>query len=134
MSAGIPPRGNHLFERVADDVAYLRGACCVRCGESVFPARMVCPRCRAATMRPVRLGPYGELYSFTISNVAPEGWEAPYLQAFVELPQGIRVFTLISSAVAPSVDALRVGQAMELVLEAIAPARPELTYKFRPRA
>jgi hypothetical protein len=122
-----------LFEQVADGRAVLRGSGCARCGEKVFPARVVCPRCRESTMRPERLGPYGVLYSFTVSNVAPAGWQAPYLQAFVALSEGPRVFTLISAEVEPRIDALTVGQSMELVLEPLTPVRPELTYKFRPR-
>ena len=83
-------------------------------------------------MRGTMLGPRARLYSFTVSNVAPAGWEAPYLQAFIELPEGPRVFTLISDEVEPRLDALEVGQPMELVIEPVAPNRGEETYKFRP--
>ncbi len=133
---GDPPpvSGADQFERGEDGVAYLRGSRCERCGEHLFPARVVCPRCRLSTTRPMRLGPNATLFSFTVSLVAPDGWQAPYLQAFVELSQGPRVFTLISDEVEPRIDALEVGQPMELVIEPITSARPEWTYKFRPLA
>lgn len=127
------PDSSELFERADDGLAYLRGSRCERCGENVFPARVVCPRCRKTTMRPVRLSRQGALFSFTVSNVAPEGLQVPYLQAFVELDDGPRVFTLISSEVEPRLDALAVGEPMELVIEPITPVRSELVYKFRPR-
>jgi uncharacterized OB-fold protein len=122
-----------LFECDENGLAYLRGSCCERCAEYVFPSRVVCPRCRLSTMRPVRMGRAGTLFSFTVSHVAPEGWQAPYLQAFVELSEGPRVFTLISDDIQPRIDALELGQPMELVIEPQTEARPELTYKFRPR-
>ncbi len=83
-------------------------------------------------MRETRLGPQGRLYSYTVAHVAPAGWRAPYLQAFVELPEGPRVFTLISDELEPRLDALQVGQRMEVVIEPASPDRPDLTYKFRP--
>jgi uncharacterized OB-fold protein len=133
MSGSRAVRVAGLFDRDENGLAYLRGSCCERCAEHVFPSRVVCPRCRLSTMRPVRLGREGTLFSFTVAHVAPEGWKAPYLQAFVELSEGPRVFTLISDEIQPRIDALELGQPMELVIEPQTEARPELTYKFRPR-
>ena len=83
----------------------------------------------------VPLSRTGRLYSFTVAHTAVGGWKAPYLQAYVELPEGIHVFTLISEAVEAREDALRVGMPMELVVEPVrqVPGGPALaTYKFRP--
>ena len=115
---------------------YLRGSRCRECGDVCFPFRPVCPRCKAEEAEEIALGSGASLYSFTVCYIAPEGWRAPYLQAYVELPEGIRVFTLISDTVPPSADSLRVGMPMELVME---PARTGpggetyITYKFRPQ-
>lgn len=133
MSAAPAVRAAGLFERDENGVAYLRGSCCEHCAEHVFPSRVICPRCRLSTMRPARLGPEGTLFSFTVSHVAPEGFDAPYLQAFVQLSEGPRVFSLISDEIEPRLDALELGQPMELVIEPKTAARTELIYKFRPR-
>lgn len=83
-------------------------------------------------MTEMRLGEAARLYSFTVCHSAPSGWPAPYLQAYVELPEGIRVFTLISDEVEPTADALDVGTPMELVVEPVHPGSEALTYKYRP--
>jgi uncharacterized protein len=83
-------------------------------------------------MDEVLLGKRGRLYSFTICHAAPRGWDAPYFQAYVELPEGIRIFTLVSSDVEPRPDVLSVGMPMELVVEPVQPREQALTYKYRP--
>lgn len=83
-------------------------------------------------MVPAKLGQRGTLYSFTVCHVAPEGWQAPYLQAYIELPEGLRIFSLISSTVQPRADALAVGNEMELVIEPVQSGSEVLTFKYRP--
>lgn len=86
-------------------------------------------------MTAVALSRTARLYSFTVAHTAVGDWKAPYLQAYVELPEGPRIFTLISEVVPPRNDALEVGMAMELVVEPIreTPDGTRLvTYKFRP--
>ncbi len=78
------------------------------------------------------LGERGALYSFTVCHVAPTGWEAPYLQAYVEIPEGIRIFSLVASDVPARADSLRPGTGMELVLESVQPGAEVTTYKYRP--
>jgi uncharacterized OB-fold protein len=83
-------------------------------------------------MAPAKLGQHGMLYSFTVCHVAPEGWEAPYFQAYIQLPEGMRIFSLISSEIEPKANALQVGTEMELVIERVRPGTDVLTYKYRP--
>lgn len=83
-------------------------------------------------MSPHRIGRTGVLYGFTVCHTAPSGWRAPYLQAYVELPERIRVFTLVSDAVEPAADALTVGAPMRLVVEPVHPGAATVTYKYRP--
>ncbi len=123
------------FDRDPQGEPCLLGSRCVRCGEHFFPRRQVCPRCKEMSTEPVRLSRVGRLYSFTVCHIAPSGWKAPYLQAFVELPEGLRVFTLISDEVQPAADALEVGMPMEVVVEPARTAEPGahyVSYKFRP--
>jgi uncharacterized OB-fold protein len=83
-------------------------------------------------MVPARLGQRGTLYSFTVCHVAPAGWRAPYLQAYVQLGEGLRVFSLVSDSVEPMVAALSEGMEMELVIEPVRPGEELLTFKYRP--
>lgn len=118
---------------VGPDGPRLLASCCERCGRYAFPGRQVCPRCKRRSMIPVKLGQQGTLYSFTVCHVAPEGWHAPYFQAYIRLPEGLRIFSLISSSVEPRADALRVGMGMELVVEPVEPTSEVVTFKYRPR-
>lgn len=117
---------------IAPDGPWLLASQCERCGAYAFPARSVCSRCKTRSAKLAKLGRRGTLYSFTVCHVAPAGWQAPYLQAYVELPEGLRVFSLISSSVAPRVDALETGMEMELVVEPVQPGEDLVTFKYRP--
>jgi uncharacterized OB-fold protein len=83
-------------------------------------------------MNGVALGERATLFSFTICHAAPAGWDPPYFQAYVELPEGIHAFTLVSSDVEVRADALSVGMPMELVVEPVQPGDGIVTYKYRP--
>lgn len=130
--AGPAPLLPGLFAVDADGAPWLLGGRCGHCGEALFPVRSVCPRCKRAEMEELRLGRGARLFSFTVCHAAPAGWRAPYLQAYVELPERLRVFTLISDEVEPRADALEVGMAMELVVEPLSHDPEVVTYKFRP--
>jgi uncharacterized OB-fold protein len=116
--------------------ACLVGSRCDSCAIVVFPAMPVCPQCgEHAAMREVEIGRSATLYSFSIARVAPQGFVAPYYQAFVELAEGPRVFSLIGSEVPIRDGVLREGQPMRLVVERLAetPEKRDLfTYKYVP--
>jgi uncharacterized OB-fold protein len=96
----------------------------------------VCPSCRRnGVMEEVELGRTGKLYSHTIAYVAPNGFTAPYFQAFVELPEGPRVFSLIGSECPVERGVLEDGIEMRLIVERVADTperRDQLTYKYVP--
>lgn len=120
------------------DAPHLIGSRCRRCGLSVFPRMGVCPVCvEEDTMEPAPMGRSGRLFQYTIAHTAIEGFEAPYFQAYVDLPEGPRIFSLISSEVPVRGDALELGMPLELVIEPVrtdAQGRVVLTYKYRPAA
>lgn len=114
---------------------YLIGSRCGDCGHVAFPPREVCPAClNDGNIRQVPLSRKGQIDTYTVSRVAPPGFEAPYIQAFVRLPEGPRIFTLITDC-PPVEGALEIGQEVELVVERL--SRDEqgnelIGYKFRP--
>ncbi len=116
--------------------ACLVGARCDECGTVVFPRMPVCPSCLTnGAMRDVDIGRTGKLFSHTIARFAPKGFVAPFFQAFIDLPEGPRIFALIGAECAVEPGVLQDGMDMRLVLEPLADT-PEsknlLTYKYVP--
>lgn len=87
---------------------------CSECGKVVYPARRVCPECRATEWEPIRLSPRGKVVTCTVIHVAPEqfGMEAPYAMAVVETPEGARLMTQVADC-----DPSEVAPGMEVSLE-----------------
>jgi len=114
----------------------LLGNRCQGCGTVVFPKMPVCPRChRNGAMEEVEIGRSGKLYSHTISHFAPKSFKAPAFQAFIDLPEGPRVFSLIGSQCPVERGVLEDGMEMQLIVEALADTpehKDELTYKYVP--
>ncbi|MEW6338590.1 MAG: Zn-ribbon domain-containing OB-fold protein [Acidobacteriota bacterium] len=71
----------------------LEAARCTKCGASVYPARRVCPSCRATAFETFTLDPNGTVVTFTVIHVGPSSHkhEVPYVHAIVELNGGVRV-------------------------------------------
>jgi uncharacterized OB-fold protein len=114
----------------------LLGNQCGECGTVVFPKMPVCPSCRRKTvMEELEIGRTARLFSHTIAYVAPKGFTAPYFQAFVNLPEGPRIFSLVGSQCPVERGVLEDGMDMRLIVEPVAdtPERgDELTYKYVP--
>lgn len=121
-----------LFTIEPDGQVSLVASRCGECHGVTFPGRKVCPRCRRFSMAQVLIGQGATLFSYTVCHAAPAGWQAPYLQAYVELPEGLRIFTLIGAAVEPRTDALEIGMRMQLEAEPVHGHHGPLTYKYLP--
>ena len=124
-------------ESMQDGKPYLMGSRCKVCGYASFPQKEVCVRClRDDTMEVAHFGPHGILDSFAVMQVAPPGFNSPYMQGYVILRDGPKVFTLITGC-EPTEDALTVGDEMELVIEKIKEDEKGddiIGWKFRPTA
>jgi uncharacterized OB-fold protein len=114
----------------------LLGNRCRACKNVVFPKMPVCPACGAnAQMDEIEIGRTGRLYSHTIAHFAPKGFTAPAFQAFIDLPEGPRVFALIGSKYPVQRGVLEDGMEMRLIVEPLANTpehKDELTYKYVP--
>jgi uncharacterized OB-fold protein len=117
------------------DKSYLIGSRCSVCGRSFFPKQSVCRVClRDDSMQEIALSSRGKIDTFTVVHVAPTGFKAPYIQAYVDLPEGPRVFSLITGC-EPSESALKTGTEVELVIDKITEdekGNDLIGYKFRP--
>lgn len=114
---------------------YLIGSKCHHCGTIVFPKRVVCPNClRDDAMEEVPLSKKGKLYSYSVNQVAPEGFMAPYVTGKIDLPERVRIFSVITGC-EPKENALEIGMEMEILFEPLTKDKDGndlIGYKFRP--
>ena len=124
----------HVPEQAGDE-PYLVGSRCTVCGYTSFPAKQVCLNCvRDETMVRVKLGPKATLETFAVMRTGTPDFAPPYIVGYVKTEQGARVYTLVTGC-PPDDDALEIGQAMELVFEAIKKddqGNDLIGWKFRP--
>ncbi len=97
----------------------LQGSRCGSCEKVYFPTKTICPGCISKeSMEEVALSRQGELYSFSVAHVAPEGFKTPYAFGLVVLPEGLRLFSIIQDC-KPFDEILKIGLQVELDLGAI---------------
>jgi uncharacterized OB-fold protein len=117
------------------DEPYLIGAKCKDCGLVTFPKTPVCPRCmKKDTMEEAHLRGKGKLDTFSIVQAALPGFQAPSIQAYINLEEGPRIWSLVTGC-EPSEEALKIGMDMELVIAKVreGPEGTELiSYQFKP--
>jgi len=112
---------------------HLIGSKCKFCGEYFFPKRVICPNClKDETPEEVILSNKGKLYTYCIVKAAPLGFSAPYAVGYVDLPEGLRIFSPIAEG---DRGKLKLGLELELIVDKI---REDETgqavygYKFKP--
>lgn len=70
----------------------LLGSRCASCGTASFPAREFCPSCQAQDAQAkVQLTPEGTVFSYTVIHQSPDGRAVPYVLAYVDLRDQVRV-------------------------------------------
>jgi uncharacterized OB-fold protein len=69
---------------------------CEDCGQRVFPPPAVCPFCMGERMRSIPISRRGTLYSFSVLRQAPPEFDPPYLIGYVDMPEGVRIFTQLA--------------------------------------
>lgn len=123
----------HLSSSAADE-NYLIGSKCQACGAVAFPKRAVCHKCLNDKVAEIPLSRRGKLASFTVAWAAPQGFKPPLMQGYIDLPEGVRLFSLITGC-EPSPYALELGQDMDLVFEQLGTdeaGNQIVAYKFKP--
>jgi uncharacterized OB-fold protein len=72
----------------------LAGNQCKSCGQVFFPkAEQVCLNCLEGPLEDLALSRKGALCSYTVVHMPASGFQPPYAVGFVDLPEGVRVFT-----------------------------------------
>lgn len=74
----------------------LAGSRCRKCGRVYFPRKRICVQCfQDGQMEPAALSRRGKIYTFTVAEAGPPGYTLPYAYGYVDLPEGVRVFSLL---------------------------------------
>ena len=111
----------------------LIGSVCSDCATRVFPPVPLCPECMREDMAQVALGRSGRLYSYCTVHVAPRGWSVPYIAGYVDLPEGVRVFTHVVDAAEEQLSMEMEVELTTAVLGDDADGEAFSSYAFRPR-
>lgn len=118
--------------------AHLIGSRCRSCGEVFFVKRERCENCQSQDLEDITLSTKGKLYAFSVMYYpAPPPYKppdpfVPYGLGWIELPEGIRIYSLLTEN-DPS--KLKVGMDMELVIDKLEKdekGNDVMIYKFRP--
>ncbi len=113
----------------------LMGSFCKDCNTIYFPQKRVCPNCMHIDRMELReLSKTGKLISFTTSYVGPPGFEPPYAYGWIDLPEGIRLFSLLTDC-KPFEEKLRLDMPVEVVMDKIkvdSNGTEIYGYKFKP--
>ncbi len=113
------------------------GAKCRLCGRVYFPKKEVCPDCwQKGEMDVVPLSRRGNLSLYTIATQSMLDLNPPYACGYVDLPEGVRLFTLLTEC-KPFEEKLRLDMEVEMIIEKMLTndfGEDIYTYKFRPVA
>lgn len=112
----------------------LVGSKCESCGKISFPKKYVCPDCFGNKLKVVPLSKKGTLHTFALSVISLPDMEKPYVIGFIDLPEKIKLFSLITDC-DPWDKTLKVGMEMEMIIRKIKKdesGNDIWGYKFRP--
>lgn len=78
----------------------LLGSRCRSCGGHHFPRHTTCPYCSSDEVEPADLSTAGTLWAWTSVTAPPPGYGGvvPFGFGVVELPEGLRVITLLTES------------------------------------
>jgi uncharacterized OB-fold protein len=111
------------FFTMPPEEPHLLGTKCNACGDYFFPRVDVCRNPHCSKDKPVEqilLSRKGKLYSFTVNHYPPPIFHkpdpfVPYALGLIELPEGIRVTSVIGQEY--DQNNLKVGMDMEMVVD-----------------
>jgi uncharacterized OB-fold protein len=121
------------FKKTPDGIR-LMGSKCLTCEKTFFPKKKICPECFEENPVDTILSHRGRLHAYAMSVMGPPFLEKPYVQAYVDLPEGIKLFSLLKDW-EPIGETLEIGMEMEMVIDKInvnGAGDDIIGYKFRP--
>ena len=70
---------------------------CRSCGQHAFPAKRFCSACYAGDMEMIHLKGLGRIYAFTRIAMPPKSMGQPYVAAYVDMDESVRIFGQIAN-------------------------------------
>lgn len=110
------------------------GSKCETCNKVFFPKKEVCPDCFGDELKEVALSKRGRLHSYAISIMGLPDIEKPYVIGFIDLPEGIKIFSILTDC-QPWDEVLKIGMEMEMLIGKIREDEygdEIISYKFKP--
>ena len=124
--------GLFTIPKSKSEKAHLIGSICKQCGKIDFPKKSHCFDCMAEdTIEEIALSRKGKIYVSTIlrwPKLAPQGHEVPYAFGYVDLPEKVRVMTLLHHK---DLEKLQTGTEVELELIKIDQEEDKFIIGFR---
>ncbi|MDQ7849728.1 MAG: Zn-ribbon domain-containing OB-fold protein [Armatimonadota bacterium] len=128
--SGVVPVHPDVFAGELEGEPQLVGSRCRQCGARFFPRRGVCARCLSAEVEVVPLGRVGTLHTYTVVYQSTPEFPTPYILAYVDLPEGVRLLAPLAGV---PVDQVRIGMPLRLQVEPLrtdAAGRTVLGYRL----
>lgn len=124
---------------VAQDSAgkyHLLASRCNSCKRTFFPKRKYCGECGSPDVEVINLSDRGKVFSFTMVDrkSAFTIIEPPYMEAEVEMPEGVSVFTILDKCDPQTVN---FGMEVEVYVDKVKEdeqGNDIIAYKFKPVA
>ena len=107
---------------------------CEACDTVFFPKKKVCPECFDGKLYDIALSKKGKLHTYSLSVMGSAGLPKPYVMGFIDLPEGIKLYSLIVDC-EPWEEVLKIGMDMELIIGKIKTdknGKNIMGYMFRP--
>ena len=100
----------------------LEAAKCTKCGHVHFPPRKVCKKCYATEFETVKMPNRGKVMTYTVCEIPPADFDSqkPYVNAIVELENGVRLTCMVAEA---PPDKVEIGTEVELVFRRLRTGR-----------
>ncbi len=126
--------GKDLFSPAGEEgeKGKLFGGKCKQCENYSFPPRHICKRCLSEEVERVELSGKGTIHASAVIINPPLKFQAPYSVAYVDLDEGPRLFTQLTSC---RPEEIKIGRRVELVIGMLRHdenGNEIIGYKFKP--
>lgn len=128
LSIDTEPFYPGLFE-VSDGSPRLIASHCGNCKRNSYPAKRYCPFCSSANQSNIVLSGKGRIYAFTHVVRPPKSAAGPYVAAYIDMEEAVRLFAQIDA----DPGTLKIGDQVQVVFGNLHGSVPErLGYWFIP--
>ena len=73
------------------------GQHCKTCGRTTFPVTELCMNCSSDKIEKVQIATEGTVYSWSVTRVPVGGYKPPFIGAYIDLTDGVRIFAQVKT-------------------------------------